>query len=106
MGKNTKIICLCGSLRYKKEMGEAELNFVLSGCIVLTPCCMYVDAQRTDLYMEYKEHFDKMHKKKIDIADLIYVVNVDGYIGESTRSEIDYAIQKGKTITYLVPNSI
>ena len=48
-----------------------------------------------------KEMLDDMHKRKIDMADSIYVINVDGYIGESTRSEIENAKQTGKPIAYL-----
>ena len=48
---------------------------------------------------------DNMHKRKIDMADSIYVINVGGYIGESTRSEIDYATRHGKEILYLEPQS-
>ena len=44
-----------------------------------------------------------MHKRKIDMADEIFVVNVGGYIGESTRSEIDYATANGKPVRYLEP---
>ena len=46
---------------------------------------------------------DDMHKRKIDMADSIYVINVGGYIGSSTRSEIEYAIAHGKTVEYLEP---
>lgn len=48
-----------------------------------------------------KEMLDDMHKRKIDMADEIYVINVGGYIGESTRSEIEYAAKTGKAIRYL-----
>ena len=48
-----------------------------------------------------KEMLDDMHKRKIDMADSIYVINPDGYIGESTRSEIKYAIEHGKRVDYL-----
>lgn len=48
-----------------------------------------------------KEMLDDMHKRKIDMADEIFVINVGGYIGDSTRSEIDYAIEHGKKIQYL-----
>jgi hypothetical protein len=44
---------------------------------------------------------DDMHKRKIDMADEIFVINVHGYIGESTRSEIEYAKRTGKTVRYL-----
>ncbi len=50
-----------------------------------------------------KEMLDNMHKRKIDMADAIYVINVGGYIGESTRSEIEYALRNGKKVYYLEP---
>lgn len=96
-----KIICLCGSLRFKKLFAEIELKFVLSGWIVLTPCCMYVDAERTDNFMEHKEQFDLMHFKKIELADEIFVINKDGYIGESTQKELNHAKSLKKTINFL-----
>lgn len=99
--KKTKIVCLCGSLRFKKLFGEKELLFINWGWIVLLPCCMYVDAERTDSFMEYKEQFDEMHKRKIDIADLVYVINPDGYIGDSTQSEILYATKNNKKVEYM-----
>ena len=46
---------------------------------------------------------DDMHKRKIDMADEIFVINVDGYIGSSTQSEIEYAKATGKTVRYLEP---
>lgn len=46
---------------------------------------------------------DDMHKRKIDMADEIFVINVGGYIGESTKSEIEYAKKTGKIINYLEP---
>lgn len=97
------VVCLCGSLRFKKDFGAAELKFVLDGWIVLTPCCMYVDAQRTDSFMEHKKQFDKTHFAKIDISDLVYVLNVGGYIGESTRNEINHAESMGIPVKYLEP---
>ena len=50
-----------------------------------------------------KEMLDDMHKRKIDMADEIFVINVGGYIGESTRSEIAYAEKTGKKVNYLEP---
>ena len=48
-----------------------------------------------------KEMLDDMHKRKIDMADEIFVIDVGGYIGESTRSEIEYARTNGKPVRYL-----
>ena len=50
-----------------------------------------------------KEMLDDMHKRKIDMADSIYVINVGGYIGDSTKSEIEYAREHGKKVEYLEP---
>jgi hypothetical protein len=48
---------------------------------------------------------DDMHKHKIDMADGIFVINKNGYIGDSTRSEIAYARAHGKTVQYLEPEN-
>lgn len=48
---------------------------------------------------------DDMHKRKIDMADEVFVINVGGYIGSSTQSEIEYASATGKTVNYLEPMS-
>ena len=55
-----------------------------------------------DTLTRTKEMLDDMHKRKIDMADEIFVINVGGYIGSSTRSEIDYALSRGKGVRYLV----
>ncbi len=99
----TNIVCLCGSLSFKQAFAAAELGFVLTGNLVLTPCCMYGDAQRTDNYKEFKGYFDTMHFRKIELCDEVYIVNVNGYIGASTQAEIEYATQLGKKIQYLEP---
>lgn len=63
------------------------------------------DARDEELWTgDTKKMLDKMHKRKIDMADAIYVINVGGYIGESTRSEIEYAIRNGKEVRYLEDN--
>lgn len=101
-----KIICLCGSLRFKKQYGQVELYLVLQGNTVLTPCCMYVDAQRKDSFMEHKPRFDEQHLHKIDISDEVFVIDVDGYIGESTQKEIDHAKATGKPIRYMTKENL
>ena len=53
-----------------------------------------------------KEMLDDMHKRKIDMADSIYVINVGGYIGESTRSEIEYAKANNKPVRYMEDKDI
>jgi len=98
-----EIICYCGSLRVAKEAFEkAEHESVLKGIIALLPCCMHVDIERAyGADSEYKIKADQLHKRKIDICDSVMVLNVGGYIGESTKSEIIYAESIGKKVSYL-----
>lgn len=97
-----KIICYCGSLRFLEKFKEVEYQSVLDGNIALLPCCMFVDIQREHGEMsEYKRMTDELHKRKIDICDEVFVLNVGGYIGNSTHSEISYAQSIGKPIKYL-----
>lgn len=100
-----KIICYCGSLRMASlAFKEAEYNSVMEGNIALLPCCMYIDIERMyGAKSDYKLKADELHKRKIDICDEVFVLNVRGYIGESTRSEIEYAKSIGKPIKYLEP---
>lgn len=98
-----KITCYCGSLRVAMEaFKKAEYESVLNGEIALLPCCMFVDIEREyGAESDYKIKADELHKRKIDMCDEVVVLNVKGYIGESTRSEINYAKSIGKTIKYL-----
>ncbi|MDD5095737.1 MAG: hypothetical protein PHV74_15395 [Dehalococcoidia bacterium] len=95
------IVCLCGSGRFKQAFDEAEFNETLSGKIVLTIGCNTHDVARSEELKHYKPMLDELHKRKIDLADEILVLNVGGYIGESTRSEIEYAKAHGKSVRYL-----
>lgn len=101
-----KIICYCGSLRVAlDEFKKAEYQSVLNGDIALLPCCMFVDIQREyGAESDYKIKADELHKRKIDICDEVFVLNVNGYIGESTANEIQYAKSINKPIQYLHPN--
>lgn len=104
---NPKKVCYCGSLRVALEaFKKAEYEAVLKGEIALLPCCMFVDIKREyGAESDYKQKADDLHKRKIDIADEVFVLNVGGYIGQSTRSEIEYAQSIGKPIFYLEPLS-
>lgn len=106
--KKPKLICYCGSLRVALDwFKKAEYQSILDGNIALLPCCMFVDIQREyGAESDYKIKADELHKRKIDICDEVHVLNVNGYIGESTRSEIAYAEQIGKPITYLEAVSV
>ena len=99
------IICLCGSSRFISEMAIIGWNLEKGGAIVmglhlLPSWYMPVDSHAAE-YEGVAEHFDRLHLRKIDLADRVFVVNKDGYIGESTRREIDYAKSLGKPIGYL-----
>jgi hypothetical protein len=100
------IVCLCGSTKFMEAFQEANLRLTIAGEIVLSVGTnTKSDAQLTrENYWadpSIKIRLDELHKRKIDLADYVYVLNVGGYIGESTRSEIDYALCRGKEVRYL-----
>ena len=95
------VITLCGSTRFKEQFLEAQKRLTLEGNIVIS-VGLFGHSGDNEVWAEgMKAMLDDMHKRKIDMADAIYVINVGGYIGESTRSEIDYAKKHGKQILYL-----
>ena len=96
-----KVITLCGSTRFKDQFLEAQKRLTLAGNIVISVGLFGHSGDDEVWTKGTKEMLDDMHKRKIDMADGIYVINVGGYIGESTRSEIEYARSRGKTIEYL-----
>ena len=95
------IITLCGSTRFKKEIEEAARNLTLQGHIVLAPF-VFSHMEEEEMPAEVKIQLDNLHKQKINMSDAIFVVNVDGYIGESTYGEIDWANRMKKEIYFLV----
>ena len=95
-----KIITLCGSIKFKDEFMKVQQRLTLDGNIVLTPN-FFNNIKKEEIDLETKKMLDEMHKQKIDMSEEIYVINVGGYIGESTKSEIEYAKRKGKKISYL-----
>lgn len=96
-----KIITLCGSTKFKEHYLEAQKRLTLEGNIVIS-VGLFGHSGDDEVWTEgTKAMLDDMHKRKIDLADEIFVVNVDGYIGESTRSEIEYAKANGKVVKYL-----
>ena len=95
------VITLCGSTRFKEQFLEAQKILTLAGNIVIS-VGLFGHSGDNEVWTEgTKEMLDDMHKRKIDMADGIYVINVDGYIGQSTRSEIEYARSQGKTVEFL-----
>ncbi len=109
--KFPKIITLCGSTRFIEYFAVMAWELEKGGAIVLglhylppsykTKCESHL-AETEGV----AKHFDQLHLRKIDMSDSIYVLNVDGYIGNSTRNEIAYAKKLGKPITYLEPDKV
>jgi hypothetical protein len=99
---NYKIITLCGSTRFKDEFLSEQKRLTLEGNIVIS-VGLFGHSGDSEVWSDStKEMLDDMHKRKIDLADEIFVINVDHYIGSSTSSEIEYALKTGKSVKYLV----
>ena len=97
------VITLCGSIRFKEQFLEAQKRLTLEGNIVISVGLFGHSGDEEVWTPGTKEMLDNMHKRKIDMADAIFVINVGGYIGSSTRSEIEYAKANGKEVLYLEP---
>ena len=93
-----KVVTLCGSLKFQKEMMEIAERVSLEGYCVLTPVYKVLNSaeKSKDQMLRLKEE----HFKRIELSDTILVVNVNNYIGDSTNLEIDYARKLGKKIIY------
>ncbi len=96
-----RVITLCGSTRFKDAFLEAQKNLTLSGNIVISVGLFGHSGDNEVWEEEMKAMLDDMHKRKIDMADEIFVINVGGYIGSSTQSEIEYAKAMGKPVKFL-----
>ena len=102
-----KVITLCGSTRFKEEFLSVQKQLTLDGNIVIS-VGLFGHSGDNEIWENMdegtltrtKEMLDDMHKDKIDMADEIFVINVGGYIGDSTRSEIQYAKMHGKKVNY------
>lgn len=101
MIKNYKIITLCGSTKFREAFMEAQKRLSLEGNIVISVGLFGHSGDDEVWKPGVKEMLDDMHLRKIDLADEIFVINVNGYIGESTRREIAYARQEGKAVRFL-----
>lgn len=95
------IVCLCGSGRFREAFEQAEFEETLQGKIVLTIGCNTHDVARSDDLKQHKPMLDELHLRKIDLADEVLILNVGGYIGESTSRELEYAKSRGKKIRFL-----
>src|SRR5574344_1571029 len=98
-----KVITLCGITRFKDQFMEVQKWLTLESNIVIS-VGLFGHSGDEEVWIEgTKDMLDDMHKRKIDMADEIFVINVGGYIGSSTRSEIEYAKANGREVRYLVP---
>ena len=95
-----QIVCLCGSTKFKNQFERVNEEMTLDGMIVLS--VGKFDQVKGTARDVTKESLDELHKRKIDLCDHVYVINVDGYISESTKSEIEYAMTLEKPVLYLV----
>lgn len=93
-----KIITLCGSLKYQKEMMAIAMKKSLEGNCVLTP--IYPISEKMEKTDDQLQKLKEEHFKRIELSDAILVVNVNNYIGDSTKLEIEYAKQLNKEIIY------
>lgn len=93
------VITLCGSMRFREEFERLSAEFTLAGNVVLTPVSLDSTIHAS---AEERERLGRIHLQKVDMADEIFVVNVDGYVGESTRREINRARARGLRVTFLV----
>lgn len=112
--KLPEIVCLCGSTRFYETFQRANYDLTMQGVIVLSVGFYRPSPESEAERTRYEHHgenigctpeqkieLDKLHMRKIDLADSILVLNVGGYIGESTRNEINYATSLAKNIRYL-----
>lgn len=94
------IVCLCGSGRFRQAFEDAEFRETIAGKIVLTIGCNTKDVARDVDWSYVKPMLDELHLRKIDLADEVLILNVDGYIGDSTARERTYAESLGKRVRY------
>lgn len=95
-------VCLCGSTRFREAFEQAMRTETLAGKIVLSTGGIYGHQEAMDMGGPVKAMLDELHLRKIDLADEVLVLNVGGYVGESTRREIAYARSLGtKSIRWL-----
>lgn len=101
-----KIICLCGSSRFVETMAvlawvfERDEGVITLGLHLLPPWYTPEESHRAEKE-NVTDKMDELHLRKIDLADEVFVVNLNGYIGEGTKREIEYAEKQGKTVRFL-----
>ncbi|WP_243414668.1 hypothetical protein [Sporosalibacterium faouarense] len=98
-GINMKVITLCGSTKFKKQFNQTNAFLTLQGNIVIS-VAFFEQSEGLEITKEQADILGEVHFRKIDISDEIFVIDVNGYIGDSTKKEIEYAEKKGKVIRY------
>lgn len=101
-----EVITLCGSTRFYEAFQKANYELTMQGKIILSVgfyphASEQVHGEHIGITEDDKIKLDELHKRKIDLSDSIFVLNVGGYIGKSTQSEIDYAKRTGKKVVYI-----
>ena len=113
------VVCFCGSVRFSEQMLVTAWEYAKAGVIVLGWCVLpdsyfaaFPGSRGDDGAGVHaaekegvKEALDELHKRKIDLADEVLVINIGGYVGDSTKSEIRYAFRHGKPVRWLEPES-
>jgi len=99
-----EVVCLCGSTRFIDTFQEQYGRLTDEGKIVLTVGRVVPQSEQA-LGSQRKVALDTLHLRKIDLADRVLVLNVGGYVGPSTRREIEYARAHGKPIDLLHPDA-
>ena len=94
-----EVVTLCGSTKFKDEFNEINRNLTMEGKIVIS-VAWFGHADNNKPTFEEKKLLDEIHLRKIDLADSVFVIDVNGYIGDSTKKEIEYARSQGKKIKY------
>ena len=96
-----KVITLCGSTKFKDDFLKEQKRLTLEGNIVISVGLFGHSGDNEAMDIKTKEMLDDMHKRKIDMADEIFVINKNNYIGNSNKSEIEYALKNNKVVKYM-----
>ncbi len=107
-GEKPKVVCFCGSTRFAQyfmvERWLLEKQGIITLGINILPDGYFAGEKHHGAEQEGVKHIlDELHKRKIDLADEVVILNVGGYIGESTRAELDYALSINKPVRYFEP---
>ena len=95
-----KVITICGSLKFEKDIKYWAEKLTFEGNCVLS--IIYPISTDLGVYTpEQRRFFAEAHYKRIDLSDALFVVNKNGYIGDSTQKEIEYAKARGKEVIFL-----